>query len=326
MEIKVMKKDDEALPARGISRVDFFKTLGGAVGGVVAGMALASTRAVAASDTNVPTKRAVGQGSLLWKEGGDDLLRMQDELVRALSKPIEKRDWAMVIDIRKCIGCNACTVACIAENNLPPGIAYRAVYDEIAGEYPALSRFFMPTNCYQCAKPPCVKAANAVKADSMGVRPDGIVTIDYAKMKDKDVFATAKKACPYGDALSYDNGGNHTDGTPAVQTYEKREAVEYGRKLHRADTAGGTRKCHFCIQRIEHGALPACVATCTGQAMHFGDRSDPASLVSELIAQKQQTFVMEQDAGTGPRVIYLHNEPMNAKMSCAKCHQGGNVK
>lgn len=321
-----MKKKAEALQSRGISRLNFLKTIGGAAGTAVAGMALASTRAVAAAAADAPSKSAVGPGSPLWKEGGDDLLRMQDELARALSKPIAKRDWAMVIDIRKCIGCNACTVACIAENNLPPGVAYRAVYDETAGEYPKLKRFFMPTNCYQCANPPCVKAANAVKADSMGVRPDGIVTIDYAKMKAKDAFAAAKKACPYGDALSYDNGGNYTDGTPAVQPYEKRESVEYDRALRRADTAGGTRKCHFCIQRIERGALPACVATCTGQAMHFGDRSDPDSLVSGLIARKQQTFVMEQGAGTEPRVIYLDNEPMNAKMSCAKCHQGGNVK
>lgn len=294
-----------------------------AAGAAVAAVGVASAVKVAVSaDAEVPAKASAAP---LWKEGGDALMRMQDELARALTKPMEKRDWVMVVDIRKCIGCNACTVACIAENNLPPGVAYRAVYDETDGTYPKLSRFYMPTNCYQCAKPPCVKAANAMKDGAMGIRPDGIVTIDYAKMKDKEIFAAARKACPYDDALCYDNGGNHTDGTPAVQSYEKRDSVEYGRKLKRGDTAGGARKCHFCAQRIDHGALPACVSTCTGQAMHFGDRSDPTSLVSELIADKRKTFVMELDAGTRPRVIYLHDDPVNAETSCAKCHQGGNV-
>lgn len=257
----------------------------------------------------------------------DPLVRMQAELGRALAKPIEQRRWGMVIDIRNCIGCNACSIACIAENNLPPGVSYRKVYDEIDGDYPNLRRFFMPTNCYQCTNPPCVKAANAVNPGSMSVRPDGIVTIDYDRMKGRDVFETARKACPYEEhALYYDAGGNHTDGTPAVQPYEKRESVEYGRKQMRANTVGASRKCHFCVQRIEKGVLPACVTTCTGGAMHFGDLNDPAALVSELAERRKNTFVMKQGEGTGPRVIYLHDDPVNAENSCAKCHEGGNVR
>lgn len=256
----------------------------------------------------------------------DLLIRMQRELARAMAKPVEQRSWVMVIDARKCIGCNACTVACIAENNLPPGVTYRTVFDEIEGDYPNLRRFLKPTNCFQCANPPCATAANAVKSGSMSIRPDGIVAIDYRKMKGRGVFDAAKKACPYGYALYFDTGGNFTDGTPAVQPYEKRESVEYGQKFSRADTVGVTRKCHFCLQRIEGGALPACVTTCTGQAMHFGDRNDPTSLASELLAKKQETFVVDQAAGTGPRVIYLNDEPENDETSCAMCHDGGNLE
>jgi molybdopterin-containing oxidoreductase family iron-sulfur binding subunit len=308
------KKDPSAIAEHEPSgRREFLKAAaliaGGATLGAVARMAVA--------DTPKPSAP---------KDGSDALARMQKEIEQALARPVDKRRWAMAIDIRKCIGCNACTVACIAENNLPPRVTYRTVFDETDGDYPNLRRFFMPTNCYQCANPPCVKAANQVIPGSMSIRPDGIVAIDYAKMKGKPVFDAATKACPYGHALYYDEGGNYTDGTPAVQPYEQREATEYGQKLHRADTVGVTRKCHFCIQRIEAGGLPACVATCTGQAMHFGDQADPGSLVSELIAQQKQTFVMNQDAGTGPRVIYLHDEPANAEMSCAKCHDGGNLK
>ncbi|MER3513058.1 MAG: (4Fe-4S)-binding protein, partial [Chloroflexota bacterium] len=58
-------------------------------------------------------------------EREDILLRMQEELKRALAKPREQRRWVMVIDLRKCVGCSACTIACIAENKLPPGVVYR---------------------------------------------------------------------------------------------------------------------------------------------------------------------------------------------------------
>src|SRR3990167_1903486 len=92
----------------------------------------------------------------------NETLTMLHDLQQALQKPIEQRRWAMVIDTRKCIGCNACSVACIAENNLPPGVTYRIVDDAEDGDYPKLQRYFMPTNCMQCQNAPCIEAANKV--------------------------------------------------------------------------------------------------------------------------------------------------------------------
>ncbi len=47
------------------------------------------------------------------------LVRMQEDIRRALEKPEGERRWGMVIDTRKCVGCHACTLSCVAENKLP---------------------------------------------------------------------------------------------------------------------------------------------------------------------------------------------------------------
>jgi molybdopterin-containing oxidoreductase family iron-sulfur binding subunit len=74
-------------------------------------------------------------------EKQDVLTRLQEDIRRALEKPAAERHWVMVIDLGKCIGCHACTVACVAENKLPPGVVYRPVLDEEVGEYPIPSPF-----------------------------------------------------------------------------------------------------------------------------------------------------------------------------------------
>jgi len=245
-----------------------------------------------------------------------EALLMHNDLQRALQKPISERKWVMVIDARKCIGCHACTVACIAENNLPPGVSYRTVAETEDGEYPSIKRFFMPTNCMQCGNPPCVEAANKVIPGAMSKRPDGIVIIDYKKMKGPRVFEAAAQACPYPHSLSYDEGKNHTDGTPALQPYEKRLFREYGRNWNRKDTKDSTRKCHFCTQRLDAGVLPACVTACTGQAMHFGDLNDKESLVANLLNKNKSTRLNLAN-GTEPSIFYLDDDP---EQTCMVCH------
>lgn len=61
---------------------------------------------------------------------------MQEDLKRAMKKPVEKRRWVMVLDLKKCVGCSACTISCKAENPLPPGVVYRPVLEEEIGTLP----------------------------------------------------------------------------------------------------------------------------------------------------------------------------------------------
>ena len=83
-------------------------------------------------------------------EKQDVLVRLHEDLQRALKKKPEERRWVMVIDLRKCVGCTACTIACIAENKLPPGVVYRPVMVEEIGTYPNVTMNFLPRPCTQC--------------------------------------------------------------------------------------------------------------------------------------------------------------------------------
>ena len=280
----------QRVPKRSVERRNFLKL-------ALAGAAVAA---------GLPRRDAISGPAAAEKplpelpEGGSVLLRMQRELQRAMKKPIEQRRWVMAIDLRKCVGCSACTIACVAENKLPPGVVYRPVMEEEIGEYPNVTRRFLPRLCNQCDNPPCVPVC-PVKATYK--RPDGIVEIDYNKCIG---CRYCLPACPYG-ARTSDFGEYYTLGTPAVQAYEKEPNFEYGREWKREGSKspiGNARKCHFCVHRLEAGMLPACVTTCIGYATYFGDSNDPESLVSELIAKPNATRLKEE-LGTKPKVYYL---------------------
>ncbi|RMG47470.1 MAG: 4Fe-4S dicluster domain-containing protein [Acidobacteria bacterium] len=249
------------------------------------------------------------------------LIRMQEDLRRALQKPVEQRDWVMVIDPRKCIGCDSCTISCKAENVTPPGMTYRRVPKIEFGAFPNITRIFMPANCMQCDHPPCA-VAPGVPEGAITKRPDGIVEIDYTKLRGEAAQAAAR-ACPYS-ALYVDDGSFYTENTPhGLQPYETRDFQEYDQEYNRSQgglPVGSGRKCHFCLHRLNQAMLPACVTTCLGGAVFFGDRSDPQSLVSELLAG-HRVIRTKESLGTEPRVYYI-DEPIEGRphLSCTVCH------
>lgn len=255
----------------------------------------------------------------------NEIVRMYEDLERALKRPAEKRSWVMVIDVRRCVGDHACVVSCMAENVCPPGTSYRWVFETEYQSYPNLDRFFMPANCQHCDNPPCMKAANRHKRGAIVKRPDGIVVFDYAKLaRSSRAREAAQKACPYY-AIVQDRGGYYTEGTPELQPYETRTFYEYGKKLTRKKTRGTIRKCHFCAHRLEAGMLPACVTTCIGRAMYFGDLNDPRSLVSELITS-EKVWRLKESEGTRPRLYYIGFEDrahiaISTPATCQVCHQ-----
>ena len=98
----------------------------------------------------------------------------------------------MVIDLKKCTGCYACSIACKASNNTPPGATWARVLKRETGEDAPGERAVLPVLCMHCANPPCVKVCPAGATFKM---KDGVVVVD----SDKCVGCRyCMMACPYG--------------------------------------------------------------------------------------------------------------------------------
>jgi phenylacetyl-CoA:acceptor oxidoreductase subunit 1 len=211
--------------------------------------------------------------------------------------------WAMVVDLRRCVGCQTCTAACKHANATPPGVQWRRVLDMEFGQYPEVQRAFVPVGCQHCEDPPCLDVCPTTATRK---RADGIVTIVY------DLCigcAYCAVACPYQARYKTD---------VATFAYGQANAAE----TQRADAArlAVATKCTFCVDRIDAGlaqglqpgvdpeATPACVNACIAQAMSFGDRDDPQSKVSQQLRDNQH-FRMHEDLGTGPGMHYIWDGP-----------------
>jgi Fe-S-cluster-containing dehydrogenase component len=176
-------------------------------------------------------------------------------------------NYGFAIDLRKCIGCHACTIACKAEHEIPIGVNRCWVKTVEKGTFPDTRRFFFPVLCNQCDDAPC---ARICPTNALYRRRDGIVDLHG----DSCIGCRAcMVACPY-DQLFID---------PNTHTAEK---------------------CNFCANRVENQLLPACVSVCPTECRIFGDLDDPSSEVAK-IAQMEAMQVRKPEKGTLPKVFYL---------------------
>lgn len=305
------KRLKEPDPPAGNRRRAFLQALAGVgAGAATAGLGLQVMQPQQAEAAEIPPP--------LTDATGTTLIRMQQDLERALASG-RTPSWIMVVDTRKCIGCNACVVACKAEVPTGPGGFSRRVIQKELPIGPRPFAIFKPVNCLQCDDPPCAKA---VPAGMIRKRPDGIVEFDHAQLQGPFAEAAAR-ACPW-HLIHVDGLGRYTQNTPQPQAYEDRTFEEYGRTYTRKqgsyDLSGRARKCTFCAHRLDQGVLPACVTTCIGGAMYFGDGGDRSSLVFEM-TQGRRIFKGHENLGVKPRVIYFEESmPGAVHVDCDACH------
>ena len=218
----------------------------------------------------------------------------------------------MAIDLDRCTGCEACVVACHAENNLPVSNPEQAANGRTAhwiridryyeGEFPDVKVKYMPVLCQQCDHAPCEPVCPVYATYH---NPEGLNVQVYNRCV--GTFYCANN-CPY--TVRYFNWFAPEWPEPLQLQHNPDVAIRM---------AGVMEKCTFCIQRIKRGKQdaaqegrpvadgdikPACAQSCAAEAMVFGDLNDPESKVSRLAKSGRATRLLE-DLGTKPKIFYL---------------------
>ncbi len=219
--------------------------------------------------------------------------------------------YGMVIDLDRCIACQACTIACNLENNTSVelddnkvriGVSWHRVLAIEKGEYPNHSVEYIPRPCQHCENAPCVQIC---PTGARRKREDGLVLIAY------DTCIGCRYclvACPY--SVNIFNAAN-------LKNEEYRNPDATGNNAGSPTYQGIVEKCTFCVHRIDKAVkegkkmgnpdgeiTTACNQACPAGARFFGDLDDPNSTVNKLIA-KRSSMRLKEHLGTNPQVYYL---------------------
>ena len=181
------------------------------------------------------------------------------------------KKYMMIHDENLCIGCQACSVACRSENNVPDGLYRLQVRAVMKGTFPKLKTDFIRQSCVMCDDAPCVE-----------VCPTGasFKTAEGVTLLNSKICVSCKYcilACPY-DARFVDPI-THAIG-----------------------------KCTFCYtNRTSKGLQPACVSVCPTDALVFGDVNDAGSGVNKLLAKTSVEYPKAY-LNTKPRLANIKNK------------------
>ncbi len=250
--------------------------------------------------------------------------------------------WGMTIDMNTCIGCNACVIACVAENNIPVvGKEQVARHREMhwiridryySGDDANPQATWQPVACVHCEKAPCEPVCPVAATVHSH---EGLNQMIYNRCVGTRYCSNN---CPYKvrrfNYLNYsDNQPNFSDRIggqvfnqsliPGPLHTPRKEGLALIRMLNNPDVTvrgrGIMEKCTYCTQRISYARIEAkkagrdikdgeivtaCQQACPTQTIVFGNVADKNSAVSKMRSDPRSYLLLEE-LQTRPRTSHL---------------------
>ena len=184
------------------------------------------------------------------------------------------KKYGLIFNLERCLGCEACSVACKNENGFQTNTIQVKTLHTVDKDTPSgsfvqgnLRMEFQPQTCNHCENPPCVEACSF---NALIQREDGIVNLNREVCTGCQACVTE---CPYG-VIQFNESGNVAE------------------------------KCNLCSHRVDQGLEPFCVLCCEGQAIYFGDWNAPDGKFA-VEERKAELYIRNPEYNTNPKVKYL---------------------